>query len=148
LVLSTLWSRISPYNEWEIQRSIADFSAIKYRGGKFTAQRFSLLHEESLVFLKNAVQAGGVEPIVVVTHHVPSLMNYPQIYTESALTDAFAVELFDFIMDTGPVYWLYGHHHVNTPDFNIGKTRMVTNQLGYVHYNEHGLFKRGAVIEV
>lgn len=148
LVFSTLWSRISPDLEWDIQRSISDFSAIKYRGAKLTAGKFSFLHEECLGFLKSALCKRGDEQTIVVTHHVPTLMNYPKHYKNSPLTEAFAVELFDFIMDTGANYWIYGHHHVNVPGFSIGKTMMVTNQLGYVHHHEHGSFRREAVVEV
>jgi len=46
------------------------------------------------------------------------------------------VELFDLIEATSPDYWIYGHTHGNTPDFEIGKTRLLTNQLGYVKYGE------------
>lgn len=148
LVFSTLWSRISPHLEWDIQRSIMDFSAIKYQGGKFTASRFTFFHEECLSFVKNALVASDNESIVVVSHHVPTLMNYPKVYKNSPLTEAFASELFDFIEGAGAAYWIYGHHHVNTPEFIIGQTRMLTNQLGYVHHHEHGSFRREAAIEV
>jgi len=39
-----------------------------------------------------------------------------------------------------------GHHHCNTPDFFIGNTRLITNQLGYVQYRENELFETGRVI--
>lgn len=52
----------------------------------------------------------------------------------------FAVELFDLIKTSGPDYWIYGHNHNNPPDFKIGKTHLLTNQLGYVKYDEHQLF--------
>ncbi|MBN9379120.1 MAG: metallophosphoesterase [Chitinophagaceae bacterium] len=146
LVFSTLWSRISPHYEWDIQRSISDFSAIRYKGGKFTAHCFSLLHEDSLNFLIKALYKEKEGPTVVITHHVPSLMNYPQVYKNSLLTEAFAVELFDLITNAGADCWIYGHHHVNTPEFNIGRTRMLTNQLGYVRQYEHKSFRRGATI--
>jgi predicted phosphohydrolase len=148
LVFTTLWSRIRPHNKWDIQRSISDFFTIRYKGKKFTAHCFSYLHEESVSFLSKTLDEGKEGPVLVVTHHVPTLMNYPQMYKNSPLNEAFAVELFDLIAETEVDYWIYGHHHVNTPNFNIGKTRMLTNQLGYVHQYEHGLFRRDAVIEV
>ena len=77
---------------------------------------------------------------VVVTHHVPTFMNYPPKYKGDILNEAFAVELFDLIETTSPDYWIYGHTHENTPDFEIGKTKLLTNQLGYVMYGENGLF--------
>ena len=45
--------------------------------------------------------------------------------------------------------WIYGHSHTNI-DTTIGNTRIVCNQLGYVHYNEHltNGFKPNIVIEL
>jgi hypothetical protein len=56
------------------------------------------------------------------------------------LNNAFTVELFDLIEASGTDAWIYGHSHVNTPDFSIGRTRLLTNQLGYVSSNEHTSF--------
>jgi predicted phosphohydrolase len=148
LFFTTLWSRISPQHEWDIQRSISDFSTIRYAGAKLTAHRFSLLHEESLGFLRDAIRESKEEQMVVVSHHVPTMMNYPKVYKNSPLTEAFATELFDLITDSDISCWIYGHHHVNTPDFTIGKTRMLTNQLGYVHQFEHKSFRRDVVVDV
>jgi len=144
LVFTTLWSRISPHLEWDIQRSVSDFSAIEYAGERFNARRFSSLHEESLGFLRDTLLETTGGPTVVVTHHVPTLMNYPRVYRNSPLTEAFAAELSDLILDSGVACWIYGHHHVNTPEFKVGETRMLTNQLGYVRRYEHGSFRRDA----
>ena len=73
---------------------------------------------------------------MVVTHHVPTFLNYPEEHKGDNLNEAFAVELFDLIEATSPDYWICGHTHYNTPDFEIGKTRLLTNQLGYVKYEE------------
>jgi len=148
LVFTTLWSRISPRSEWDIGRSVSDFSAIRSGGRDLTPQGFSLLHEESLRFLKTAISESEGEPTIVVTHHVPTLTNYPRVFKNSPLTEAFAVELFDLISDSGVESWIYGHHHINTPEFKIGKTRMLTNQLGYVHRYEYRSFERGRVVDV
>jgi Icc-related predicted phosphoesterase len=146
-IFSTLWSWISPSRKRDIERCIADFSAISWAGEKFTPYRFGLLHRQSLRFLKNALLKAGDMQSIVVTHHVPTLANYPSVYKNSPLTEAFAVELFDLIDVSGPRYWIYGHHHVNTPAFQIGKTVMLTNQLGYVHHHEHGSFQRDVVLK-
>lgn len=64
------------------------------------------------------------------------------------LNEAFAVELFPFIENSGIDYWVYGHHHSNIADFTIGKTTVMTNQLGYVEYGEHILFDNAKTISV
>lgn len=46
------------------------------------------------------------------------------------------------IESCGPGYWIYGHQHQNVPGFEIAKTKMLTNQLGYVQFGKHHLFDR------
>jgi Icc-related predicted phosphoesterase len=99
-----------------------------------------LLHQESLNFIKSELKEKNSDHCVVVTHHVPTRFNYPEEYKNSAINEAFVTELFHVIDDFRPDAWIYGHHHRNTTDFKIGSTIMTTNQLGYVHYNEHSKF--------
>lgn len=57
-------------------------------------------------------------------------------HKESVLNGAFATELGDYIADSRIDVWIYGHSHTNI-DTIIGNTKIVTNQLGYVCFNEH-----------
>ena len=59
------------------------------------------------------------------------------------------------VIDVCSLFWIfdqilmgYGHHHYNTPDFFIGNTRLVTNQLGYVEHRENSLFSTGRYIDM
>jgi predicted phosphohydrolase len=140
LIFSTLWSEISVPNRWHIERSMSDFQVIKYNGSRFNAKQFNHLHAESLTFLKQALRHHSTTKTVVVTHHVPTFSNYPEKYKGDVLNEAFAVELFDFIEDSVADFWIYGHSHFNTADFKIGRTKLLTNQLGYVKYGEQKLF--------
>ena len=61
------------------------------------------------------------------------------------------LNLFNFIapwIRISPKRELYIKSHVNTPTFNIGKTQMGTNQLGYVEMGEHRTFKLDAIIKI
>ena len=140
LIFSTLWSKISPVHQWQVERGMSDFHVIKFEGSRLHAEQFNQLHAESLTFLKQALHHNYTTKTVVVTHHVPTFLNYPEKYKGDALNEAFVVELYDFIETTGPDFWIFGHHHFNVPDFKIGKTNLATNQLGYVKYGEHKLF--------
>ena len=142
------WSKISPANEWLIENGMNDFSVIKYKDRRFSTALFNELHEESIAFIKQELKTTVSDKTVVVSHHVPTFMHYPEQYKGDALNEAFAVELFDFIEAQGPDCWIYGHHHTNTSDFEIGKTKLLTNQLGYVRYGEHQSFDLGKVIGV
>ena len=147
LIFSTLWSKIRSAYQWQIERGISDFHVIKYNGYRFSAEKFNQLHEESLKFINQELIVKKPYETVVVTHHVPTFLNYPEKYKGDVLNDAFAVELYDLIEKSKIDYWIFGHHHQNIPDFKIGNTILVTNQLGYVKYNEHLQFMNNQVIE-
>jgi len=148
IICSTLWSHISTQNEFTVQQNVNDFHLIRMNGGKFTPAHFNHLHQTDLSFLKNAIAKSEAEKTIIVTHHVPTLMNYPAQYKGSNINEAFAVELYDVIDSSNVPCWIYGHHHCNTRDFKIGKTSMLTNQLGYVQNNEHKFFNPSAIIEI
>ncbi|OQX77697.1 MAG: metallophosphoesterase [Bacteroidetes bacterium 4484_249] len=147
-VFSTLWTKIRPEYQWQIEKGLNDFHVIKYKGYRLSTEKYNMLHAESLKFLKQELNSEKTNKTIVVTHHVPTLFNYPEKYKGSVLNDAFAVELFNLIETAGPDYWVFGHHHQNIPDFKIGKTKLTTNQLGYVVYGEHILFKENKVFSI
>lgn len=147
-IFSTLWSKISHQNEWQIQKGLSDFSVIKKDGGIFTPYDYNLLHQNCIDFIEKELSQNKQDKTVVVTHHVPTFMNYPEQYKESALNEAFATELFDLIEKSNIDYWIFGHSHENIFDFNIGKTILLTNQLGYVNYGENRKFDPGKYFEI
>ena len=148
LIFSTLWTEISPTNEEDIRLGMSDFHAIKYRSARFRPAHYNQLHRDSRGFLTEALKQESPEKTVVITHHVATFLNYPEKYIGDALNEAFAVELFELIEASGVDYWIYGHHHQYIHEFEIGRTRLVTNQLGYVKYAEHRTFKPDLVIEL
>ena len=147
-IFTTLWTKIRPAYQWQIERGMSDFQAIHYNGHRFSAEKFNSLHEESLAFINKELNKDKSERTIVVTHHVPTFMNYPEKYKGDVLNDAFAVELSGLIESKGPDYWIYGHHHHNIPDFKINKTVLVTNQLGYVEYGEQVNFNNDRIINL
>lgn len=147
-IFSTLWSKITPSNQSHLQRSITDFQRINYNAQPFNVMQFNQQHNECLKFITQELQREKNEKKVVVTHHVPTLMNYPEKYKGDVSNQAFAVELYDLIEATQPNCWIYGHHHFNTSDFNIGSTQMLTNQLGYVKYGGGKCFSRDKTLIV
>lgn len=148
LIFSTLWSKISPENQWQIERSMNDFYVIKFNGYRLSAEKYNMLHEECLAFITATLQENRAENTVVFTHHTPTFLNYPEQYKGDILNEAFAVELIELIESSDIDYWVYGHHHSNTPEFAIGNTKLITNQLGYVQNNEHLLFDPGKCINI
>ena len=148
IILSTLWSHIGPRHASEIEQSLNDFNIINYGHRALRATDVNHLHAESLDFIRTELARPTEKKTIVVTHHAPTLFHYPEVYKSSILNEAFAVELFPLIYDSAVSYWIYGHHHFNTPDFNIGKTTLTTNQLGYVERRENRGFSPEKFIEL
>ena len=148
LIFSTLWTSISPGNQFEIRQRLSDFHTIKYNNKGLTPDQYNLLHEQCRSFLNEELSKGGPEKKAIVTHHVPTFMNYPEKYRGDSLNEAFAVEMYNDVLRSDADFWIFGHHHCNTPAFKIGNTTMLTNQLGYVVQNEHQLFNPSATIEI
>jgi predicted phosphohydrolase len=147
-IFSTLWSHISPGNEWHIERNLNDFYRIKYKGFRFNVEHYNQLHLDCLSFIESQIKTIGLNPCSVFTHHCPTLLNYPENFKGDILNEAFAVELYDVILNSSINLWCYGHHHTNTPTFNIGNTQLITNQLGYVELGENRFFRTNSVIEI
>lgn len=148
LILTTLWSYISPANEWEIANGMADYRAITNRNGLFRPLHSNRIYKEDIAFIKQAVQEAATDKIVLATHHVPTFSHYPEKYKDSVLNEAFASEQYDFICQSRINCWIYGHHHQNIPPFTIGNTQLLTNQLGYVKYQEQEGYSDTAVVTV
>lgn len=146
-VFSTLWTHISPTQQYAIQHGMSDFMVIEFNGRPFTPAHYNEQHLACKNFLEAEFKAQSKNTIVV-THHVPTLLNYPKQYLGSVLNEAFAVELYDLIEGSNADYWIYGHHHQPIPPFKIGSTTLICNQLGYVHHRENLSFDAAAVIEV
>jgi predicted phosphohydrolase len=146
LIFSTLWTKLSVENEWYIERNMSDFSQIRNNGKRLSSQAYNLLHEQCIDFISSEINNTN-EDVYVFTHHVPTYLNYPPEYKGSQLNEGFAVELYDFIEKSNIKFWSYGHHHSNTSKFLIGNTWLITNQLGYVQYNEHKSFIHDKLID-
>ena len=147
-ICSTLWSKISADKALEVERSVTDFYTISMGGEKFTPAVFNQLHETHLDYVKKELDKLANQKAIVLTHHVPSLRNYNIPYLLNNINEAFTVELSEYIETSNADYWVYGHHHTNTEDFQIGNTTMLTNQLGYVRYGENRNFHRDKMFEI
>jgi predicted phosphohydrolase len=147
-LFSTLWTRINPIYQYELRLRYSDFHVIRNNGRDLTVEQYNRMHESCLSFLKEELGREKKGITIVVTHHMPTFLNYSEEVKKDAISEAFAVELSDLIEKTGPDYWIFGHDHTNQHDFNIGRTRLVTNQLGYVMYNEHKRFNAAKTIVV
>jgi predicted phosphohydrolase len=147
LIFSTLWSQIPADLTEIVTKRVQDFNQIRWNGGKLTPQVYNQLHNDAFHFLEIALSSKAARKMVI-SHHVPSFLNYPKKHQNDPINACFASNLDDFMQKTPPNAWIFGHHHSNISPFLIGKTTLYTNQLGYVKFKEGAGFDRSAMIHV
>lgn len=88
-------------------------------------------HHESMSHLERFLQAGDPRKSVVITHHAPSLLSFPEEFRDRAVNCAYASNLDPFIEQYSPLLWIHGHIHYSQ-DYTIGRTRILCNPRAYV----------------
>lgn len=137
-IFSTLWSQLDPANSFMIKRSMNDFYWIKYGEHNISIQDYETEHRLSLQFIRESLSKE--QSNIVVTHHKPTYMHQNVSYKGNELSSAFQSNLDDFIIENNIHAWIYGHDHHNVKPFKIGKTNILTNQLGYIFKKEQKKF--------
>ena len=149
IIFSALWSRISKQNRNSIVNGMNDFRLIPYHKKRFTVDDFNKMHEKSVQFISEELKKNPLEQkTVVATHHVPSMACNSPDFEGSPLNDAFIADLDELIMKNDIDYWIYGHIHRNLPEIKVGNTKLVSNQLGYIHAHENKGYKNDACIHI
>jgi Icc-related predicted phosphoesterase len=146
-VFSTLWTKISNINESNIEQNVSDFANISSNNKRLKAIEYNRLHTEGFEFIQQSLKTRNNKTIVV-THHLPSNLCNSSVHKNSNINEAFCVDLTEYIENCNANFWIYGHSHFNQKPVYIGKTILLTNQLGYVQSNEHGSFKHNAYISI
>ena len=67
---------------------------------------------------------------------MPTFQVFAPCHKDSVLNSAFASNYGDLISNNRIDAWIYGHSHTNI-DAEIGGTKVLSNQMGYVFQNEH-----------
>lgn len=147
IIVSTLWAHIELADAYYTESCVSDFRRILKDDELITFAEFNQEHNRCLDFIKQEVAQSSATFKVVVTHHVPSFQMLAPEFIGSRANGAFTVELKEYIENSEINYWIYGHSHRNI-DTLIGKTKCVSNQLGYVFANEHLTFSTSKIIEI
>ncbi len=135
-ILSTLWSKINPADEYFVWKGMNDFRQIKYNGKLLNTEEFNQMHDYCIEFIRKSITESTAKHIVVVTHHLPTFGVVAPCHKGSVLNSAFANKYGNMIADSKIDAWIYGHSHTNI-DIEIGQTKVLCNQMGYVFSGEH-----------
>lgn len=147
LILSTLWAKIHPGDAYFVENGVTDFRRIRNGEHRLSWDRFNDEHERCVDFIKQTIEQSTAPQRIVVTHHAPSFELMADEFKGSRINGAFVADL-DILIEAMPIdYWIYGHTHRNI-ECEIGGTKIVSNQLGYVFANETATFRRDKYIEI
>jgi predicted phosphohydrolase len=130
------------------RRSLTDFVLIEMGDGRrYTPEAAALRFEESHGFLAAQLERCDPENTVVVTHFPPGMETRNTNFETDLLTAYFQTSATDLLGNNGPSLWIYGHNHFSN-DLQIGKTRVVSNQLGYPNEAGNPAVVRGKLIDL
>jgi predicted phosphohydrolase len=150
----TLWTGFdclgadrTAYGMKESRRNIADFYNIRYGGFTFRPEDARILHNQSKMFLKDALlEHAGKKQIIV--SHFPPLKECKHGNIAPGILDTYfnndLKELFHLVELKA---WLYGHNHW-CDDFTYSGCRVISNQGCYPRENERVRYDKNLIIEV
>jgi Icc-related predicted phosphoesterase len=102
------------------------------------------LHQDSRAFLERELSSNP-GPTVVVTHHLPHPLSFPERFNGDLTNAAYASDLSSVVATGAPALWVHGHVH-DSCDYVIHNTRIVANPRGYS--DENSAFDRKLIVEV
>lgn len=88
------------------------------------------LHMESRAYIEASLAEKFDGPVVVVTHHAPSIRSVEKKFEDDPLSPCFASNLDAMIAGSQAALWVHGHTH-SAFDYMINQTRVVCNAVGY-----------------
>jgi len=151
---TTLWSHIPPEHAKSIASAINDYHMIFVEtedGGKnkLTTDLSLQWHNEEVQWLKAQIEEAKNkgEKVLILTHHAPSLRGTSAPRFEGSENNgAFASDL-ESMMGYPVAAWCFGHTHYSS-DQVINGTRVISNQVGYIMFNEESRLQPGLVLHI
>ncbi len=140
----TMWTDFNgvDQNAMEMARyQMNDFRLIQNPDGTpFRPADAVALHEQFVTKLLAWFEKDLIGPRVVISHNAP-VLNQNTKFVGSPLVPAFnSLDMVKIIEKYQPALWVYGHTH-ECDDQTIGKTRIISNQLGYPQKYAFGGFE-------
>jgi len=146
-IVSTLWSKIEEEHKDEISKRLNDYKYIKYKNQNFSTYYSNEIFQLSKNFIINELEKSFDGKTIIITHHLPSYDCVNPKWRNSHLASAFVSKLDDIILKYNPDFWIFGHQHEYS-ECKIGKTKLLSNPLGYFKEPNFNLFSSDKYFEV
>lgn len=143
----TLWTNFDNQNQaamFTAQSRMNDYYHIRGTTKPITPFRTYADHGETIQKFEEILNKNANKPVVVVSHHGPTMKSIDKDYINEALLNfAYASELTDFI-ESHPniVHWIHGHMHTRTT-YRVGdNTQVHINARGYPNqFHDYATYK-------
>lgn len=155
---ATLWCPIKQEKyENLVEKTISDFKTIFYKEKDeikvLNSKEINRWHQRDLDFFNSELkEVREDQQVVILTHHPPFFQKQSFHVTQKmddnlkeALIDCFTNVGMEKLMIKNVKIWAFGHTHFNTDHIekkSEGKTRVISNQLGYFMKGERTDFKQ------
>lgn len=106
-------------------------------------------HVWTLFEIENALRDNKDKPVVVVTHHAPSIQSIHDRYLKEEVLNHFYYSDLEHVMmaNDNLKLWFHGHVH-NSNDYVVNNCRVISNPYGYHEHEENIDFDPTLVIEL
>jgi Icc-related predicted phosphoesterase len=111
-------------------RGMNDHRRIRWGDGSRPFLPADAIREHAAAVEAIAQACRSARTVLVVTHHAPSPRSLRGGQASTLLDAAYASDLEPLIEELQPAAWIHGHVH-RSADYRIGRTRVVSNPLGY-----------------
>lgn len=135
------------FSMWHANRQMADFSLIRYRGGRLSAEATREFHRTSRRWLSERLAESFEGKTVVVSHHLPHKASIARQFHLNPLNPAFASHMPELVCPPVSV-WIHGHTHCSCDYEPVEGTRVVCNPRGYGPSELNTQFDPCLVVEI
>ena len=131
VVMNAVQSGMSDYQHITVaDEYLEKYSWVYLKERRITTDDTVMLHEHTVVKLKQFIAQETDKKKLVITHMAPSFMSVADTHRSSNMNDGYATELHDTIYDSGIKCWVHGHMH-EPVYYTIGETLITSNPRGY-----------------
>jgi hypothetical protein len=148
----TLWTDFELFGQRAVSAAAAqgvmnDFRKIRVepRFRRLSPPDVMVMHNHSLRWLTERLDAPFDGQTVIVTHAAPSLRSVSPARRGDPLSAAYASDL-EWMLEGRAALWIHGHTHFCC-DYEVGGTRVLSNARGYPR-EDTGAFDPALVVEV
>ncbi|SEH87634.1 metallophosphoesterase [Tardiphaga sp. OK245] len=103
---------------------------------RFRPHEARMLHQSSRAFIQAQLATAHNGPTLVLSHHACCIEAIDPNFREDMISAAYASDLRELVDDYQPEFWVSGHTHYSM-DLQRGRTRLISNPIGYAHNNQH-----------